>query len=214
MSSGDDQWQLVSLHGWGRTECLRMMLHLAGKTYIDQRLTLGAWRDFKEKEGLDPGTKLPLFMNMDTGLILFGANEIGRYLAHELGFYGDTDEERTSIEGIISEVEPLHENVAPLVRDTLARNYDLRKIHWNEFRESLLNPTLERLAQQLGSRTFFVGTKMSWADVAVAEILLRFSNLFDSYFLCTYPTLKAHVTSVERSPLLRTYVALRPHSVF
>lgn len=49
MSNCNDQWQLVSLHGWGRTECLRMMLHLSDRPYVDQRLTLAAWRDFKEK---------------------------------------------------------------------------------------------------------------------------------------------------------------------
>uniref|UniRef100_A0A914CBB6 GST N-terminal domain-containing protein n=1 Tax=Acrobeloides nanus TaxID=290746 RepID=A0A914CBB6_9BILA len=154
-----DKFELISLHGRGRAECLRMMLIIAGHPFIDMRFNLRQWHDFKRREKLSEDTKLPLLRVNDKKLIV-GASEIGRFLALNLGFYGTSSIEQAEIEEIISEIESLQSGLTPIIRTTLAKNFSQKTAYWNEYKEKTLNPVLEQLTQKLDNKNYFLGNRV------------------------------------------------------
>jgi hypothetical protein len=56
--------------------------------------------------------------------------------------------------------------------------------------------------------------EVSWADVAVSEMLTRFESCFDGIFLHSYPELKEHSRRLEMLPNIRKYIAERPRTAF
>uniref|UniRef100_A0AC34G0G7 Glutathione S-transferase n=1 Tax=Panagrolaimus sp. ES5 TaxID=591445 RepID=A0AC34G0G7_9BILA len=189
-----DKFELVSLAGRGRAELIRMLLIASDTSFIDHRITLKQWTEYRRKEFLPDDTKLPLLRIN--------------------GFYGKTKSEEQEIEKIISDIEYLHQNLTPVIRAALSKNFLQKKEAWNEYKERSLQPILERLTARLENKTFFVGNKISLADFAVAEILSRFISCFESNFIHSYQILKSHMASIERLPSLQRYVSDRPSSSY
>uniref|UniRef100_A0A0M3HQX7 Glutathione S-transferase n=1 Tax=Ascaris lumbricoides TaxID=6252 RepID=A0A0M3HQX7_ASCLU len=212
-----EQLELLGLNCRSRTECLRLMLALAARKFSDRRLTIAQWRQMKKEElseNFPEEALLPVLRKHENNEVIVGALEIGRYLATQLGFYGDSDEERLEIDAIIADLESMQNALAPVIRATLAKDFDRRKLCWAVFMETTLNERLARLTEKLGQRLFFVGSKISWADIAVADQLSTFSSCFDGLFLNRYLTLKAHKMRIESLPNIRKYIAERPQTPF
>ncbi|KAI6241388.1 hypothetical protein M3Y99_00366100 [Aphelenchoides fujianensis] len=204
------QFELLSLPGWNRAEALRMMFRIGGRDFFDYRMSVSEWREFKHKSSLPPEVRLPLLRI--GGLTIAGGLEIGRLLAREFGLYAESTIEEAQIEEIVGYVEVLHRGLLPIIRDTLARNEKQRMRDWEEFKIDLLLPILDVLVRRLADRPFFVSDRLTWADVAVAEILSRFDALFDRDFLLGFPALDAHRKRVETMPGLQQ--TERPRSLF
>ncbi|VDK22778.1 unnamed protein product [Anisakis simplex] len=122
----DEELELLGLNCRGRTECIRLMLILAGRNFNDHRLTIAQWREMKTKENFPDETLLPVLRNHKSGEITVGALEIGRRLAAELGFYGNSTEEQNEIEEILATLESIQAHFAPVIRAALTKNYDRR----------------------------------------------------------------------------------------
>ena len=81
-----DKLELVSLPGRGRAEALRMLLVISKTPFVDHRVTLIQWKDYKRREHLPEDTKLPL-MRINNKRTIVGSVEIGRYIAQQVGKY-------------------------------------------------------------------------------------------------------------------------------
>ncbi|KAI6225917.1 hypothetical protein M3Y95_00747500 [Aphelenchoides besseyi] len=204
------KYELLSLPGWNRAEPIRMLFKLAGQEFTDCRLSIPEWRAFKLKASLPPEARLPL-LRINSRLTVVGAGEIGRLLAREFGFYAETTIESHYLEQINQYLELLNRGLLPIVRDILSKNEKLRMQHWDEYKHELLRPILEVLNCRLVGRKFFVSDRITWADVGVAEILMRFDNLFDSDFLREFPQLDEHRQRIANLPPLRE--DQRPRSI-
>ena len=126
-------------------------------------------------------------------------------------------------------MENLQPNLTPVLRAVLAKDFikkvfilveyiglklDFQKEAWAEYKETTLNPILEILTQKLNDEVFFVGHRLTWADIAVAEVLSRFTGCFDGNFIHNHPILKNHMMTIEREPSLARYIADRPSANF
>ncbi|KHN88659.1 Hematopoietic prostaglandin D synthase [Toxocara canis] len=209
-----EELELLGLNSRGRTECLRLMLVLAGRKFNDHRLTIAQWRELRKKENFPEDTLLPVLRNHKNGHVIIGALEIGRHLATDLGFYGSSIEEQQEIDALIADLESVQTALAPVIRATLTKNFDRQKLCWTIFMETTLSERLIQLTQKLGQNLFFVGSKISWADLAIADQLSTFSSCFDRFFLNRYPTLNAHKMRIEGLPNIRKYVARRRQTSF
>ena len=56
--------------------------------------------------------------------------------------------------------------------------------------------------------------QLTWADVAVAEMLTRFEQCYDSNALRDWPKIKQFCLNIERHPQLKLWIENRPRSVF
>ncbi|WKX92517.1 hypothetical protein Q1695_010502 [Nippostrongylus brasiliensis] len=209
----DGKLELISLKGRGRAEAVRLMLTFAEKRFIDSRLTLDQWKMKKKREGLPDDTKLPILL-IDDRTKIVGVNEISRHVAEQLNLYGSTAEHRCSIDDVIGTLEELHKGLTPIVRATLIKNFDERRELWNNFKNDQLFPCLKNFEHQLAKTAFLVGTRISWADIALIEMLTRFQCCYDSFYLAHFPTLKERCNRFESLPNMRPYIQSRPDSHF
>ncbi|CAD5207454.1 unnamed protein product [Bursaphelenchus okinawaensis] len=207
------KYELLSLPGWSRAEGIRMIFHMAGVEYDDVRLTVPEWRLFKVKASLPPEVRLPI-LRIKTHCIVAGTVPIARTLARQYGMYGESAIEERDIEEIIRYVDQIHDALLPIIRHTLTKDYEKRKAYWMDFKDNVLNPTLDYLERKLRNNDYFVSDQITAADLIVAEVLSRFVNLFDQNILKTYPRLEEHRLRIENQPQLQQLVQNRPKSVF
>ncbi|RCN37370.1 glutathione S-transferase protein [Ancylostoma caninum] len=208
-----DKLELISLKGRGRAEAVRLMLTYAEHPFTDSRLTIAEWKMRKKKDGFSEDTRLPVMIVNNNNRIV-GVNEISKYVAEKLELYGSLPGERKAVDDVMETLEEIHAGLAPIIRANLTRNYEERRVVWNKFKESMLFPCLKKLEQELSSKLFLVGTKISWADIAVIEMLTRFQACYDSFYLAHFPVLKAYCNRFEVLPHVRPYIQTRPDSHF
>ncbi|KAE9419267.1 hypothetical protein Angca_009558 [Angiostrongylus cantonensis] len=208
-----DRLELISLKGRGRVEAVRLMLTFAGRKFIDTRLTISEWKEKKKKDGFQDDAKLPvLIVNESTRLI--GVNEISRFVAESLGLYGTNTDEQKAIDDVIHTLDELHTGLTPIIRATLTKHYEERRDIWNEFKSRMFFPRLTSYETSLTDKLFLVGTRISWADIALIEMLTRCQSCYDSFYLAHFPNLKAYCSRFESLPNIRPYIQSRPNSHF
>ncbi|CAJ0924192.1 unnamed protein product, partial [Mesorhabditis belari] len=206
--------ELISLPGRGRAESLRLMLIFASKQFTDTRMTIQEWKLSRKKASLDEKTKLPVLIVDNGRKTIVGAVEIGRYIALNFHLYGSSSSEQEEINQVIRQAEILNLELAPIIRTTLTKNYDLRREIWNEYKERTMNPIFEKWENELRKKTTMVGNKYTWADICVVELLTRFQCCYDSFFLASWPALKNLVERFEDLPNVRPYLQTRPDTNF
>ncbi|XGW19141.1 hypothetical protein V3C99_003174 [Haemonchus contortus] len=209
----DEELELISLKGRGRAEAVRLMLIYAEKRFIDTKITIFQWKLRKKRDGYPDDTKLPVLLVGDETKII-GVNEISRYVASRLHLYGSTTEERKTIDEILNKLEELHIGLTPIIRATLTKNYEERREVWNEFKNTALFPCLEKYDDELRGKRYLVGSKISWADIALIEMLTRYQSCYDSFYLAHFPNLKELCDRFEALPHMRPYIQSRPDSHF
>uniref|UniRef100_A0A7E4ZU25 Glutathione S-transferase n=1 Tax=Panagrellus redivivus TaxID=6233 RepID=A0A7E4ZU25_PANRE len=208
-----DTLELISLPGRGRAECLRMMLVASQTPFLDHRINLTQWKEFRRREQLPDDTKLPL-LRVNGKRTIVGGRQIGRFIAERVDLLGSSAQDASDIEDIVATVESLEPNLAPVIRATLTKNFVARKDAWSEFKEKSLLPVIAELTKKLDGKAHFVGDRLSWADIAVAEAMSRFAHCFEANFIHGHPILKQHMMAVEREPGLARYVSERPMAQF
>ncbi|CAJ0592981.1 unnamed protein product [Cylicocyclus nassatus] len=208
-----DKLELVSLKGRGRAEAVRLMLVFSECPFTDTRLTIAEWKLRKKRDAFDEETKLPVLI-IDNTYRIIGVYEISKWVAEKNDLYGGLPGERKDIEEVIATLDELHKGLAPTLRATLTRNYDERRAVWNEFKEKTLIPCLEKYEKELADRMFLVGTNISWADIALIEVLTRLQSCYDSFYLAHFPVLKEYCHRFETLPIMRPYIQTRPETHF
>ncbi|ETN73661.1 glutathione S-transferase protein [Necator americanus] len=227
-----EKLELISLKGRGRAEAVRLMLVFADHPFTDSRLTIAEWKLRKRKgeltgkkmvyrrmkfysknDNFSEDTKLPVMIVNNSSRIV-GVNEISKYVAEKLGLYGSLPGEKKAIDDVMTILEELHTGLAPIIRATLTKNYEERRVVWNTFKDSTLFPCLRKFEEELSEKILLVGTRISWADIALIEMLTRLQSCYDSFYMAHFPALKAYCIRFETLPNVRPYIQTRPETHF
>uniref|UniRef100_A0A914Z388 GST N-terminal domain-containing protein n=1 Tax=Panagrolaimus superbus TaxID=310955 RepID=A0A914Z388_9BILA len=78
-----DKFELVSLAGRGRAELIRMLLIASDTSFIDHRITLKQWTEYRRKEFLPDDTKLPL-LRINGKKTVVGSKDICKLIAQQI----------------------------------------------------------------------------------------------------------------------------------
>jgi glutathione S-transferase len=206
-------YKIIYFDGRGRAEVMRFIFAVAGVDYTDQRVDFGA--GLAAVKPLAPFGQLPL-LEVD-GKILCQSNACARYLAKHFKLAGKTDFEQAQADMI---VDCLEDAWKPILTFTFETKDETKKAEQKKkFLEEQLPQFLTHLENILkknhGGDKFFVGTELTWADLALIHYLSGVNELAEaSAQLASYPKLKGLGQRVEALPKVAAWIAKRPKTQF
>lgn len=200
------QYKLTYFGVRARGETARCLFALAGQEYEDNRISLEQWPEFKPKT---PMGLLPL-LEVD-GTTICQSNTINRFLAREFGFAGNSSLEQAQIDSVMESVEDSCEGMLQIFFATPEVKAAMQQKHT----EQKLLPVLKNLERMLGSKQYFVGDKLTVADVH-ATCLLDATILAggDSTLWDNYTGLKALHDRVCANKNIAAWMAKRPETPY
>ncbi|XP_048740132.1 probable glutathione S-transferase 9 [Ostrea edulis] len=193
----------------GRGELIRMLFILAKVDFQDIRVNEGGVDEWEEYRHGTPTGELP-FLEVD-GKQLTQSLTIARYLARKFGLAGDTNWEQALVEQIVDTCDDLRAENAKIIHERDESKLKYLKSKMTEEVLPKFQNRLTRFLQQHGDR-YFVGSKITLADLAVHEVFTTFLQN-DPSILDEHNSLTEHRRLVEQHPNLREYILNRPYSV-
>ncbi|KAL5516290.1 hypothetical protein EMCRGX_G001578 [Ephydatia muelleri] len=195
---------------------IRLLLKFTGTDFEDVRYELGPapdysrdqWFAVKETLGYDfPNLatarltnhfvpQLPYYSDGKVKLTQSGA--ILRYIAKVNGLSGADDTEAAVIDMLANEVADLKQAFTGLVYNP---NMESLKADWLVG----VKPKLQRFSKYLGTRSWLVGEKISYADFLFYETLEGHRS-FQPALLDDYPNLKEYISRFESLPAISAYL--------
>jgi glutathione S-transferase len=205
-------YKIIYFQGRGRAEVMRLIFAVAGVDYTDERVDFGA--GLAAVKPLAPFGQLPL-LEVD-GKMLCQSNACARYLARQFKLAGKTDLEQAQADMI---VDCLEDALKPIFAFTFETKDETKKAEQKKkFLEEQLPQHLTYLDNLLkknhGGDKFFVGTELTWADLALINYLSWIDIAEGSARLAKYPKVKALRERVEALPKVAAWIAKRPQSQF
>nr|NP_001295825.1 probable glutathione S-transferase 8 [Crassostrea gigas]CAE11863.1 glutathione S-transferase sigma class protein [Crassostrea gigas] len=190
----------------GRGEIVRMLFKLAQAEFGDIRVTQGEWTDVKHDT---PTGELPYLEVGEKQLTQ--SLTIARYLAREFGLAGDTNWERALVEQVVDTCDDLRAENAKIIHERDPVRLALMK---SKMKDQILPKYLNRLTKFLNEHgdRYFIGSKITSADIAVHEVLTTFLQN-DPSCLDKHDVLRKHRQLVEHHPNLSEYLSSRPRFV-
>lgn len=184
---------------WGRGEVLRMTLHFAGVSFLDQRMTKEEWAAFKPRAEFNV---CPI-MDID-GKTLSQARAILRYICYKKGFYPANKEQTYLCESVCDLVEDMR---SPLLQAYLEEDKEKIAKAKEPLPGQLLMLETRLLKSPDQGKSYFLGKYPSMCDFMV------FNFLWDNY-MCKERNLQAEVpktlqsftTKMLENPGLSAYV--------
>lgn len=188
----------------GLAQPIRLLLAYTESDWEDKLYACGTAPEFsrdvwlKEKFGL--GLDFPnLPYLLDGDVKITQSNAILRYLARKSNLLGNSDEEKTRVDVLESEINDLRREYVGMCYN---RNF-----------ETLKGPYLERLpaklrllADYLGSRNYFAGDEITFPDFIVYEMLDQHKHLQPSC-LNDFPTLEQFAERVEKQKGIQAFLS-------
>jgi glutathione S-transferase len=180
--------------GRGRAEVVRLTLAEAKVDYVDNRLS--DINDLK-KTGKLAFEQVPLYE--DGSLVLVQSATIARYVANKYGLHGANIGEG-------AQIDMLYDGLTDFAMARSSAKTDEEKAKFNEqgkpkwlgYFESILKRNANGMA-------FFVGDKISLADIAMYNVL-------ENEDLNAFPLLKAHRERIAARPNIADWLKKRPVS--
>jgi len=190
----------------GRAEPLRLMFHAAGIEFTDVRMDREEWAKNKSDAKRFPLGQMPSLQVDD--YVICQAQAIARYLARELGFYGNSSCEQAMID-----------QICETFFDFAMDGY---KIQYGGFDEETMKKKLEEhfasdktkahltfmnnFAKNNSSGSgFFVGNKPSYADFLLFGAHEQLT-LMNPAYLDNYPEMKTVIDRVSSIENLKNYL--------
>uniref|UniRef100_A0A0N4ZE22 glutathione transferase n=1 Tax=Parastrongyloides trichosuri TaxID=131310 RepID=A0A0N4ZE22_PARTI len=202
------QYTLTYFDLMGKGEVIRMLFNYAGVKFTDKRISRAEWPAIKEKQ---PFGQLPV-LEFD-GKVLFQSRAIEKYLAKQFGLLGDDDFEAAQIDQYILSLDDVGNNLKPLwgVTDE-AKKEELKKQISNDH----VIPALKRFEGFLhkNGNKFFVGNKLSLADLAIFHLLFYITKLFGDSILDSFKDLKSFMGRISEEEKLKPYLQTRSQKIF
>jgi glutathione S-transferase len=199
-------YKLTYFNSRGRAELSRLVFAAAGVTYEDVRLQKEQWPTVKPTT---PFGQVPI-LEVD-GVKLCQSAAIARYLARKFNLAGKTELDQARADMVIDCIDDTIKPAFGVYFETdETRKAALKK----KFLEEQLPTSLAGLESILKANHngdgFFVGTELTWADLAILG-LGDFLGVFqaDSQ-LANYPKLTALRERVSKVPKIAEWIAKRP----
>lgn len=204
--------KLVYFNLRGKAEIVRWVLAVAGVEYEDYRMKPGEWTKLK------PGSPMGQVPTMTiNGQEYCQSMAMARYYAVTNGLGGDTLDEQTRADMIVDCCRDMADPVGKAFHEQdPTKKQEMFDTYKRETLPKFMAMFEELLKQNNGGDCYFVGTKLTWADLA----FLLHTTSFIEYFIGTFegwnnfPKLKALKERVEQTPELVKWFKERPESKF
>ncbi|CAG0879095.1 unnamed protein product [Cyprideis torosa] len=206
------KYRLHYFNRMGRAEArwvARLILAASGKKWEDRRISK---EEGEAARAAFPFKQLPALEIVEERKVLVQANPIARYLAKELGLAGDTHWEAAVCDMV---VDCLYDSLQHLVAWRSVKEKDqkdrLKKLLFEEELPRLFGELSEMINANPAKTGFVVGTRMTWADIALAHCL----DLLDALnpgCLAPYPKMEMLKSKVFKVSTIEDYTRNRGRS--
>ncbi|XP_057291487.1 S-crystallin SL11-like [Hydractinia symbiolongicarpus] len=196
----------------GRAECARLMFRVAEVEFEDVQHTFAHWGTIKNNVDQFPLAQLPK-LEVD-GHTIIHSGAIYRYLAHEFGFYGACNKERSTVDQVC---ETLNDHFTSFVN--IMFNKELTEEHKKtKYDECFTSDQAKRYFNYLtkllktanDGEHFFLGEKISLADFVFFAQHDMMKKVYPTY-LDSYPELKALVDRVGAVEAIKKHMETRKY---
>ncbi|XP_046626358.1 glutathione S-transferase-like [Neodiprion virginianus] len=189
----------------GLAEPIRFLLSYGGIDYEDNRVPHENWPAIKPQT---PFGQVPI-LEVD-GKTLYQSNAIVRFLAYKLKLFGSSESEHFEVDAHVETIGDLRSllftwNWAETPENKIAKEAEIRK------KAAFYLGKLEASVKENGG--YFVGGKLSAADIVFAGFNYVFSYILGNEFLADYPNLKNLVEKVNALPGIKSHIAKRPKTL-
>lgn len=194
-----------------RGELSRYIFAVAKQPYTDDRIN---WQDWPALKPNTPFGQLPL-LTVD-GVTLCQSSVIATYLARKFNLAGENALEQARAAMIVQCVDDAWEPLTHLrgLTDDAARA-EMKKNYVDEKMPAFLKHFDDLLRSNDGGDGYFVGKKLTYADLAVLVYFREPAEVFGiDVKLDNYSHLKALKERVESDPGLAEWLQKRPKSIF
>jgi len=180
----------------GRGEIIRLMFVAAGVPYEDNRVERSKWPELKAST---PFGQMPV-LEVD-GVALCQSKAIARYLAGEFGFVGETALDKARTDMIIDCGEDVLQQALKFAfEQDQAKQAELKDKFLKETLPAALQSFEKLLVENKGGDSYFVGDKMTWADIAFSDLRSLLADFKVEVTFDNVPKLKALLERVESNP--------------
>ncbi|XP_067933702.1 glutathione S-transferase 1-like isoform X1 [Watersipora subatra] len=194
------QMKLIYFDTKGRAEGTRLLFKLAGKDFIDCRLTKEEWAALKPST---PKGQLPV-LEVD-GKMICESNAIARYVARELNLYGSSNWEAAVVDMIAESCSGIGEKAF----HALYAKTEEEKAEAAKSVTEVLQAT-DKLTAHIKKGKFILGDKASLADTAVYSIIDLLQEHMKELKMDEYPTISELVKNYTEIPAVADWLKTRP----
>ncbi|GAB6028477.1 hypothetical protein CHUAL_002636 [Chamberlinius hualienensis] len=203
------KYRLVYFDGRGRAELARILFAQAGVEYEDARIPKDKWPALKPNT---PFGQLPVLEV--NGKQIAQSAALTRYLATEFGLVGSNTLEAAEADMIVGACVDLFNIFKPYMFETDAeKKKEIGLKLMNEHLPNYMKHFERLLTANKGGKGYFVGDKLTWADIAVATaihpLLERVPVALDDH-----PLLKEFYERIYGLPNIKAWIAKRPKTDF
>ncbi|KZC09847.1 PREDICTED: glutathione S-transferase-like [Dufourea novaeangliae] len=199
-------YKLIYFNVTGLGEPIRLLLHQSGIKFEDKRMAFEEWPDVKPKM---PMGQVPV-LEID-GKPHHQSKAICRLIARKNNLYGANEEESYQIDATIETIDDLRQAIS--------------QYYWEEdpaFKARLKETALKKLPvyvdkfeeQVKKNGGFFVGGKLTWADLMYTGYTETLSAMTESELNKDHPELQKLVAKVRALPNIKAYLDKRPKTLF
>jgi len=197
MSSSNSTYKLCYFDGRGLGEMTRLVFAAGGVAFEDYRYGDNSDRKFADDKANATFEKLPE-LEVD-GVKIAQSKAIERFLARRFGLMGSNDVEA-------ARVDMFSEQIRDMVTDWYKVREDKEKLP--KFWENEFNNHLRVLSKNVDNSGYFVGGKLSLADIQLYYVLDTYAN-DGAAVIAKYPNLVKIKDSVSNNDRIKAYVAKR-----
>lgn len=203
-------YKLQYFDGKGRAELARLLFAAAGKEYEDERLGGETWLAAKPNT---PYGQLPVLVVDKVQINQSGA--IFRYLARELGFYGNNNMENTRCDVVLETISDL---ITDMVKVMFEKDEEKKAEQGKNMKEVSLPKFLTFFAKTLKDNggKYLVGSALTVADIAFFDIMDRVVSdpIFGEATWKGYSELEGLSQRVKSLPNIQKWLEKRPQTSF
>ncbi|XP_055468690.1 hematopoietic prostaglandin D synthase [Psammomys obesus] len=194
-------YKLIYFNMRGRAEIIRYIFAYLDIKYEDHRIEQADWPKIKPTL---PFGKIPV-LEVE-GLILHQSLAIARYLTKNTDLAGKTELEQCQVDAVVDTLDDFM-SLFPWAE----KNQDAKERHFKELLTCQAPGLLRDLDSYLGSKEWFVGDDVTWADfywdICSSTLLVLKPDLLD-----IYPRLVSLRNKVQAIPAIATWIQKRPQT--
>ncbi|OWF48494.1 glutathione S-transferase 1-like [Mizuhopecten yessoensis] len=204
-----NKWKVTYFNGRGRAESTRIILTEAEVLFEDVRISKEQWDAMKQST---PTHTLPI-LELDDGTVLSQSPAILRFLGRKFNMYSDDLMEQYRIDLVMNIIDDLvDKKLIPALfeKDPVLKAEKMKKVEADDLPGYMKLLTNELKA---GGNGFFVGTKLSIADVKVFTVLENISSNFpETMAKCN--DLREFKERIASRPKIADWIKGRPETWF
>nr|XP_033326630.1 glutathione S-transferase-like [Megalopta genalis] len=189
----------------GLAEVIRFLLHQSGIQFEDNRLNYT--EEWPKVKAQMPMGQLPVLEIDDK--VLYQSKAISRFIAKQNNLYGTDDFEAYEIDATVDTIDDLRQACTTYYWE----QDPAFKAKLKETAFQKLPVYLDKLNEQVKKNGgYFVGGKLTWADLFWAAQSELISTATDTDLDKDHPELKKLVEKVRALPNIKAYLANRPEN--